>query len=176
MEKEINLDTKNMQVNFYYDFIEVDENKINHIRESLNLLLKGYEDFLSKTLKLKKKFIININLIDNDKMIEINSAHRKINKVTDVLSFPLQESIRADDYDKFLPEVELGDLFICDNVCLTQACEFDISYQDEFIHLCVHGFLHLCGYDHEINKDEEKIMEDLEVELIQKISNLKAKK
>ena len=71
--------------------------------------------------------------------------------------------------------MEVGDIFVCDSVCRDQAEEFNMTYQDEFIHLCTHGYLHLLGYDHEISQDEEKLMEDLEVQIISEISKLKLK-
>ena len=66
--------------------------------------------------------------------------------------------------------VELGDLFICKSKILTQAKEFSLTPVEEYIHLAVHGFLHLCGYDHELNQKEEALMEGLEEKLIKKVS------
>ena len=44
-----------------------------------------------------------------------------------------------------------------------------ISYEQELIHLAVHGFLHLLRFHHEISDKEEKIMETYEAELVKKI-------
>jgi probable rRNA maturation factor len=70
---------------------------------------------------------------------------------------------------KNLPQIELGDLVICKEIAKSQAREFKISYEQEVIHLAVHGFLHLLGFDHEISTKEEKIMEAYESVLVNKI-------
>ena len=40
--------------------------------------------------------------------------------------------------------------------------------RDHFIHLLVHGILHLIGYDH-MNDMDEKEMMDLEIQILQKL-------
>ena len=105
------------------------------------------------------------------KIKSLNNKYRQINKATDVLSFPIFENLRPDKKvsEKNLPQIELGDLVICKELAKTQAVEFKISYEQEVIHLAVHGFLHLLGFDHEVSSKEEKIMEKLEAELVNKI-------
>ena len=85
----------------------------------------------------------------------------------------MEENIRKGDYDDFLPELDVGDILICKSVCQAQAKEFSISYFEEFVHLFMHGFLHVWGYDHELNEKEEKLMFDLEKQLVEKISEIK---
>ena len=110
-------------------------------------------------------------MVCNDAYIQqLNSEHRQKPTITDVLSFPLQENIRVGEFDRFVPELELGDLYICHSVCEKQAQEFSLTFHEEFLHLCVHGFLHLCGFDHEENEVEEKIMEEYEKEIVSNIS------
>ena len=43
------------------------------------------------------------------------------------------------------------------------------SFKDHFLHLLVHGFLHLLGYNHD-NKRTEKEMEELEVNYLSKLN------
>ena len=71
--------------------------------------------------------------------------------------------------EKNQPFVELGDLFICKEIAKSQALGFNISYEQEVIHLAVHGFLHLLGFDHEVSLKEEQIMENYESDLVTKI-------
>jgi probable rRNA maturation factor len=40
-----------------------------------------------------------------------------------------------------------GEIFICPEVAATQAREFRTSWQEEIVRYCVHGLLHLRGYD-----------------------------
>ena len=43
------------------------------------------------------------------------------------------------------------------------------TFKDHFLHLLVHGFLHLLGYNHD-NKRNEKEMEKLEVNYLSKLN------
>jgi probable rRNA maturation factor len=122
---------------------------------------------------------ISMTLCGKTKIRTLNRQYRQKDYATDVLSFPLYERLRPDrrTSEKLLPEVELGDLIICKDIARAQAKEFSITYEQEVIHLAVHGLLHLLGFDHEISSKEEKIMEAYEDELVKKIyKKLKGKK
>lgn len=101
-----------------------------------------------KELKLSNKRIeISVNLVGEAKIKELNKKYRNKNKVTDVLSFPMNE--RSD----------LGDIFICLSFAKKEAKSENVSIERKLAQLTVHGFLHLSGYDHErSNKDEEQML------------------
>jgi len=61
---------------------------------------------------------------------------------TDVLAFPMDEQVPDDE-----PYI-LGDIVICPDVAREQAQGSDRQVSEEVDLLLVHGFLHLCGYDH----------------------------
>jgi probable rRNA maturation factor len=118
-----------------------------------------------------KEVRLNMTLCGKTKIRSLNRQYRQIDKVTDVLSFPVYENLRPDKKprEKNLQQMDLGDLVICKEKALSQSREFEITYQQEVIHLSVHGLLHLLGFDHEISLKEEKMMEALENELVGKI-------
>ena len=99
---------------------------------------------------------------------QINKEHRDKNKSTDVLSFPVHENLRK-SVEAF-GVLTLGDIFICVDIAVEQASEHKIDVESEMYHLFFHGFLHLLGFDHEQSFEEDKIMRDLESELIEKLS------
>lgn len=136
-------------------------------------LEKSFALFLTKNPHFKgvKEVSISMTLCGKRKIQSMNQKYRQIDKATDVLSFPVFENLRPDKLvtEKNLPQVELGDLVICKEIAKSQALEFKISYEQEVIHLAVHGFLHLLGFDHETSLKEEKIMEKYEAELVNKI-------
>ena len=98
---------------------------------------------------------INV-LVTNDRSIRaINSASRKIDKATDVLSFPMFELTAGslpEDWSEFLdPETgrcPLGDMAISLERAAAQAKEFGHSLRREVGYLTIHSILHLLGYDH----------------------------
>ena len=118
-----------------------------------------------KKLKLSdKKVEISLNLVGEAKIRELNKKYRGKDKVTDVLSFPLEES-RLGKYD-ILP---LGDIFICLPFAVKESKKQNISIEKELAWLTVHGFLHLLGYDHEKSADDKKKMSALENEILNRL-------
>lgn len=77
-----------------------------------------------------------VELVDEQRMRELNRAHRGVDAPTDVLAFPI------DGAGPTAGPRELGDVAIFPPLCtdVTEAA--------------VHGVLHLCGYDHETDAGE----------------------
>jgi probable rRNA maturation factor len=77
-----------------------------------------------------------VELVDAERIRELNREHRGIDAPTDVLAFPV------DGPGPTSGPRELGDVAICEEHCtdVTEAA--------------VHGVLHLCGYDHETDTGE----------------------
>ncbi|MFR2534111.1 MAG: rRNA maturation RNase YbeY [Clostridia bacterium] len=104
----------------------------------------------------------------------LNGTYRKINKETDVLSFPMFDKKELDLLVKEqipLPIQEiLGDIVISIERVQQQAEEYGHSFERELAYMLVHGFYHLMGYDHIEEQDkmqmrpkEEKILEQLHI-------------
>ena len=77
-----------------------------------------------------------VAFVDAGAIQALNREHRGIDRPTDVLSFPVDESGRANG-----PR-ELGDVVICP------------EHTEDLPEAVVHGVLHLCGYDHETDDGE----------------------
>lgn len=86
---------------------------------------------------------ISVTITDDDSIRQINKEYRGIDSATDVLSFPMDD------------EIILGDIIISVEKAISQAKEYGHSLEREIAFLCIHGMLHLLGYDHEISKEEE---------------------
>ncbi len=126
-----------------------------------------------------KDVTLTMTLCGRAKIKKLNREYRNKDYVTDVLSFPVYDNLRPDKKpkNKNLSQMDLGDLVICKEKAFSQAREFEITYEQEIVHLAVHGFLHLLGFDHEISPKEEKLMEAHENELVGQVyKKLKAKK
>lgn len=179
MKKEITFESDKFRMHFFYDDRSINEVQVRKLKAWNQVLLKALTDFsfkgiLKEVLKRRniQTLVLNFNLVGDAKIKKLNLEYRGKNKITDVLSFPMQDDIRCGEFDFFSPELELGDLFICKSVCEKQAREFNLSFEEEFVHLATHGFLHLIGFDHEISDEEEKIMEGFEEKIIKLISKL----
>ena len=123
-------------------------------------VLDEYVQYVVKRLEISDA-IFNIILVDEDKIHELNYQYRSVDKVTDVISFALE------DNQKFKNPVArmLGDIYICVPVAYRQALEFGHSRIREICFLATHGILHLLGYDH-MKKEEEEVMFRLQEELL----------
>lgn len=123
--------------------------KINFFNES-SLNTKEYEKLIKSVLKTQKnKKEFNIIFVDDEEIQRINREYRKIDRVTDVISFAL-----CDDPDNEMVD-ELGDIFIDLDQAFRQADDYGHSITREVAFLAVHGYLHLCGFDHMTKEDEE---------------------
>jgi probable rRNA maturation factor len=136
--------------------------------------------FLAKNPHFKSvnEVSMNLTLCGKIKIKNLNNKFRAKNKITDVLSFGVHENLRPDKkpFFKNSPFLDLGDIFICKEIAVKQSKMFEISYEQEVLHLATHGFLHLLGFDHEISLKEEKIMESNEDALIKAIYKKLGKK
>ena len=105
--------------------------------------------------------IFNIIFVSDEKIHEINKTYRGVDRVTDVISFALED---GEDI-KNNPIRVLGDIYIAIDVAYLQAEEYGHSKIREVCFLATHGLLHLLGYDH-MNEDDEKIMFDKQREIL----------
>lgn len=120
---------------------------------------------------------ISVTLVDKDKIQQVNSEFRGIDRPTDVLSFPMMEYDSPADFSgesfctsiTLSPESEelvLGDILLCAPVVCEQATEYGHSRLREFSFLVVHSLLHLFGYDH-IEEEERRVMESAQREIME---------
>jgi probable rRNA maturation factor len=79
---------------------------------------------------------IAVELVDTERIRELNRVHRDKDAPTDVLAFPL------DGVGPTAGPRELGDVAICPQHCTN------------VVEAAVHGTLHLCGMDHEVDAGE----------------------
>lgn len=102
---------------------------------------------------LGQKDIYDLSIIyTNNKNIQgINRTYRKIDKPTDVLSFPLKA------IDPETGRKNLGDIFISIPKAKEQAVEFAHPIREELAILLIHGYLHLIGFDHDSETKKKKM-------------------
>ena len=128
------------------------------------------ESVINKAIELENfpfEAQVALTLVSANDIKEINREQRKIDSVTDVLSFPMLEFDSAGDFSKIedddgnfdydTGECILGDIVICVQRMKEQAAEFGHGEKREFAFLISHSMLHLFGYDH-MTKEEETVM------------------
>jgi probable rRNA maturation factor len=119
---------------------------------------------------------LSVLLVDESAMTDLHVKWMDEPGPTDVLSFPMDE-LRPPSMgsahggraagDESGPEPGLlGDVVLCPQVAAAQAQQAGHSAQQELELLCVHGVLHLLGYDH-ADPEEEAEMFGLQGQLLQ---------
>lgn len=119
------------------DFIDeqqvIDEDTKNQIESLLT--------FAAKKENITEDAELSISFVDEEEIQAINRDYRDKDKVTDVISFSLEED-EPEIEGLDMPRV-LGDIIICLEVAKEQAESYNHSLSRELGFLALHGFLHL---------------------------------
>jgi probable rRNA maturation factor len=118
-----------------------------------------------KELKVGPSFEVSVLITTNQMIKKLNSKYRKLNKATDVLSFPSYSKTELKKLKESKQILNLGDIVISHQLAKQQALEYGHSLKREVSFLFVHGLLHLLGYDH-MNKTDEKQMFKLQDKIL----------
>ena len=102
---------------------------------------------------------VSVLLADDSAVQALNRDWRKIDKPTNVLSFPAAAPKTAG-----VPAC-IGDIAIAFETLEREARAEAKPFLHHLAHLAVHGYLHLLGYDHQTDSEAEA-MEALEREIL----------
>ena len=108
---------------------------------TLSPLRKGGEGAGSGGILFDPKIEVSVWLTTNDEIASLNARYRGINAPTDVLSFPAEVPMAP------MPEIPLGDVVVSVEQAAQQAELNGHDFLTELLMLCLHGTLHLLGYD-----------------------------
>jgi probable rRNA maturation factor len=111
---------------------------------------KRVKEALMKTIEEQEVFRgvvkISLSVVGERKIRELELKYFKEDKVTDVLSFPLEEGVEMPaDFDG----INLGDIVICYPQAKRQAMQWNRIIDEEISFLACHGLLHLLGIHHD---------------------------
>ncbi|MDQ7004028.1 MAG: rRNA maturation RNase YbeY [Ghiorsea sp.] len=103
-----------------------------------------------------------IRFSSNEAVQQLNAQWRNQDKVTDVLSFPMQEAEALDS------DESLGDMILAMPFVRDEAQRLAVAEDAHIYHLIAHSTLHLLGYDHILDADTEN-MQRLENNILMKL-------
>lgn len=134
------------------------DNNLYHDYDYLN-------EVIEETLKHENasESILDIVFVSEEEIQNINREYRQIDRVTDVISFALE------DNSDYIPVRMLGTIYVCISRMKEQAISYNHSEKRELSFLVCHGLLHLLGYDHMKSKEDEEIMFGLQDEILNKL-------
>lgn len=126
--------------------------------------LKEVEDLIElggKRLELTNDTEISITFVSDEKIHEINKKYRQKDRVTDVISFAIEDGedlkLLAQFHEQGIPR-DLGDLFIAPNFVFERAKALVHTNERELGYTVIHGLLHLSGFDHVTPEGEEEMI------------------
>ncbi|MCT4688350.1 MAG: rRNA maturation RNase YbeY [Vallitalea sp.] len=147
---------------------------------------KEYVDIINKVIavsldqeKCPYEIEVSVTITNNEQIRKINKKHRDMDKPTDVLSFPLIDFTKPSEFDDIdedndewfnldTGELMLGDIIISLERAYEQAKEYGHSIEREIGFLTAHSMLHLMGYDHIIN-EEEQVMKQQQQQILNEV-------
>lgn len=139
-----------------------------NLQRKVPLNVNGFTEFASRISSEGKGKDFLVAFISDRRMKQLNQFFRDQNSTTDVLSFPheLDKFVQSAHFSASpasneeqaeactLNEDFLGDIVISVEQAERQAKENGLTLENEIKQLILHGFLHLCGYDHETDNGE----------------------
>jgi probable rRNA maturation factor len=117
---------------------------------------------------------LSVLLCDDAAIADLNARWRGQSRPTNVLSFPVPPPVpvprgASDGAPLMTPLMPpIGDIAIAYETVAREAVEQGKAVADHLAHLAVHGFLHLLGYDHNVEAEAER-MERLERDILGRI-------
>ena len=104
---------------------------------------------------------LSISIVSSVEIANLNRTYRNKAEPTNVLAFP--NDVLDERGLKFI-----GDIVICNDVVFSESEQFEKSLVDRYLHMLVHGLLHLCHFDHLV-ESERLEMEALEQQLLSEL-------
>jgi len=104
-----------------------------------------------------KRGELSVVFTDDAQIKQLNRDYRRKDSATNVLSFPTP-----------FPESLQGDIILAYETIAAEAGDKRVSLRAHVLHLLIHGFLHLHGYDHP-NAPRAQIMEAIEIKALQSL-------
>ncbi|MGO3469085.1 MAG: rRNA maturation RNase YbeY [Weissella hellenica] len=141
----------------------VPEEQIKLVNDVLN--------YAGQYISLPDNTEMSVTFVNNNEIQRYNRKYRGLDKPTDVISFAIEDD--GDDLPLLMDEdmsdeiaKNIGDIIVSVDKIREQAEYLEHSYERELGFLVVHGFLHLNGYDHMLSEADEKVMFDLQREIL----------
>ena len=127
------------------------ENRLKRTRISQKKIREKAE-MLLHFLKMPRTQL-SIVLTNDEDIANLNQRYRRKKKATNVLSFPMYENEKFPSKGLIL----LGDVVLSEETIQREAKALSISFEERFWELFIHGVLHLIGYTHTSDAEENKM-------------------
>jgi probable rRNA maturation factor len=124
-------------IDFYSESIDLPNLSFPVIKKWIKLLINSFD---------RKTGNISVIFCSDDYLLNLNQSYLNHDYFTDIITF---------NYNK--DKIISGDIFISVDTVRLNASEYNVSEQDEFLRVIIHGILHLLDFDDQ-NENEIKEM------------------
>lgn len=99
---------------------------------------------------VKRKSEVSVVIVGDRQMRKLNREYRNLDSTTDVLSFPLNETVSPETPFVDPPDdiLRLGDIVVSFPQAVSEALEENKLVDDKIVELVKHGLNHLLGIHH----------------------------
>ena len=132
-----------IKIHVVVDFPEW-KKRIKDPKNYFKIKQRKFNTYINSSKKINE---FTVFLTNSLKMKKLNNKFRKVNRPTDVLSFPLNIKLKSNNY--------LGDIAISYEIINERSKKSFFDY--ELDKMWIHGYLHLRGHDHIKHKDFQKM-------------------
>lgn len=140
-------------IDFYF------EDETETVDQPSEVLIKDLLNHAATMESLEGLYELSITFMDDAAIQAVNAEYRGKDQPTDVISFALEELSEGEVaiVQKSDMPVVLGDIIISIDTAKRQATEYNHTFERELGFLALHGFLHLLGYDHLDERQEQEM-------------------
>jgi probable rRNA maturation factor len=128
------------------------QNETSEVADEVGL--QRVATFVLDQMRVDPDVELSVTLVDETQMTRLHVEYMGEPGPTDVLAFPMDD-IGATEVAEGARL--LGDVVLCPSVAAAQARDAGHDTDAELRLLCVHGVLHLLGYDHHTPDDEREM-------------------
>lgn len=108
-------------------------------------IIQEQTELFFKNRPINPQTVVSFNFVSKAKIQTLNRQYRRLNKPTDVLSFPIWQNLAQ------VPKkgaVNLGDIFISLGVLKESAQEKNLDFNEVLKKIITHSLNHLVGKHH----------------------------
>lgn len=109
-------------------------------------------------IKKYQQVYLDISIVSEHSSQEVNLHYRNRDHPTNVIALEYAET-----RDRFA--ILSGEIILCDKIIVAEALAQNKKNLDHYIHMLIHGVLHLQGFDHIVAMDRQK-MEKKEIQVL----------
>ncbi|MGF1462453.1 MAG: rRNA maturation RNase YbeY [Maricaulaceae bacterium] len=146
-------------------FDRAEDDLVHRLCEDWREIAPDPETWVRRTLDVARELhpaagAAAIALADDAFVRALNWDHRGKDRPTNVLAFPASTEAAA--------QGELGDIVLAYETVAREACDIGLELHWRLVHLIIHGYLHLCGWDHQTEAEAVR-MEQAEREVMARL-------